>query len=279
MSGKTLVALTLLLPAAFQGGAIAKEQAMWNAKTIPEKTVVLSFDDAVRSHVEFVGPLLKRYGFGATFFVCHLWMDDQDNFMNWKDIRKLHDMGFEIGNHTWSHGGFNTPESAKLLPEELDKVDRALAKVGVPKPISFAWPGNGFGPEALEVVRAHGFRFARRGMQPELPYGEIHLGPLYEPRRYDPLLIPTSGDAYPQWTLEHFKKLVDQAVEGKAVIVQFHGVPDTAHPWVHTPPEMFKQYMAYLKEGGFNVIALRDLEPYIDRTQDIDDPTVKLRYP
>ena len=116
-------------------------------------------------------------------------------------------------------------------------------------------------------------------MQPEKPYGEVHLGPLYDPKEHDPLLIPTSGDAYPDWTLEHFKRLVDQAQPGKAVIVQFHGVPDIAHPWVHTPPDMFAQYMAYLKDGGFHVIALRDLAPYIDRAAETEDPTTKLRYP
>lgn len=255
------------------------EAAVWNAETIPDKTIVLTFDDAVQSHVDYVAPMLKEYGFGATFFVCHLWMDDQENFMDWRDIAKLHGMGFEIGNHTWSHGNFHTAESAEVLEAELERVEEALARVGVPKPVSFGWPGNSFGPEALAVVRAHGFQFARRGMQPEKPYGEIHLGPLYDPKAYDPLLIPTSGDAYPNWTLEHFKRLVDQAQPGKAVIVQFHGVPDIAHPWVHTPADMFAQYMAYLKEGGFRVIALRDLAPYIDREAESDDPTVAMRHP
>ena len=279
MRALRFIPVAILMLAAAPGGTAPEEPAMWNAKEIPDKTVVLTFDDAVQSHVDFVAPLLKRHGFGATFFVCHLWMDDQENFMDWADIRRVHDLGFEIGNHTWSHGHCNTPASAKELPAELDRVDEALAAVGVPKPVSFGWPGNTFGPETLEVLRERGYQFARRGMQPELPYGEVHLGPLYDPKQYDPLLIPTSGDAYPDWTLAHFKKLVDQAAPGRAVIVQFHGVPDTAHPWVHTPPEMFEQYMAYLKEGGFNVIALRDLAPYIDRDHDMDDPTEQLRYP
>jgi peptidoglycan/xylan/chitin deacetylase (PgdA/CDA1 family) len=32
-------------------------------------TIVLTFDDSVASHATFVAPLLKKYGFGATFFV------------------------------------------------------------------------------------------------------------------------------------------------------------------------------------------------------------------
>src|SRR3989442_1098162 len=81
------------------------------------------------------------------------------------------------------------------------------------------------------------------------------LGPVFEPRRLHPLLIPTSGDAYPAWTLDHFRRVVSRAQGDHLVVLQFHGVPDVAHPWVHTPPERFREYMAYLKENGFKAIA------------------------
>ena len=47
-------------------------------------------------------------------------------------------------------------------------------------------------------------------------------------------------------------------------MLQFHGVPDNEHSWVHTPPERFKEYMEYLREQGCRVIALRDLAKYVD---------------
>ena len=36
---------------------------------VPDKVVVLTFDDSIKSHYSVVGPMLKQYGFGATFFV------------------------------------------------------------------------------------------------------------------------------------------------------------------------------------------------------------------
>src|SRR5262249_5395042 len=36
---------------------------------IPDRLVVLTFDDASKSHFTVARPLLKKYGFGATFFV------------------------------------------------------------------------------------------------------------------------------------------------------------------------------------------------------------------
>ncbi|NUN96062.1 MAG: polysaccharide deacetylase family protein [Candidatus Omnitrophica bacterium] len=246
---------------------------------VPDKTVVLTFDDAVKSHRTFVGPLLKELGFSATFFVTQAWMSDTENFMNWKDIAELHEMGFEIGNHTWSHLGLSKPERAERVAEELALVESELAKVGVPKPTSFAWPGNGFGPEGLAELRKAGILLARRGMQPEQPYGKMVPGPLYDPRGHDPLLIPTSADAYPEWTLGHFRAMAERAKDGKMVILQFHGVPDVAHPWVHTPPENFREYMNHLKSEGYHVLALRDVERFIDRSEPIRDPTTEKRHP
>jgi peptidoglycan/xylan/chitin deacetylase (PgdA/CDA1 family) len=249
------------------------------AATIPDKTVVLTLDDAVKSHRTFVAPLLKELGFRATFFVCHCWMGDRANFMTWQEVAELHQMGFEIGNHTWTHGNFSTPRGAAHLHGELALVEGELKKVGVPRPTTFAHPGDFIGPEALEVLREQGYLLARRGMQPEVKYGEMEIGPAFDPTRHHPLLIPTAGDAYPDWDLDYFRKVVSNARGGKAVVLQFHGVPDLAHPWVYTPPENFRQYMGFLKENGLRVLALGDLRPYINFAQPPDDPLLKARYP
>jgi len=254
------------------GFALLFASASFGVEPVPDKTVVLTFDDAVKSQVTNVAPLLKEYGFGATFFVTQCWMKDPAHFMSWEDAAALHRMGFEIGNHTWTHDDFGKPEVGARLGQELAQVERELARVGVPKPVSFAWPGNSLGPEALGELRKAGYQLARRGMQPEVKYGEIVPGPLYEPGKHDPLLIPTSGDGYPGWTLEHFKRVVNRARDGKIVVLQFHGVPDDAHPWVTTPLERFREYMAFLKQEGFRCVALREVERYIDRSHPPVDP-------
>ena len=249
------------------------------AELIPPKTVVLTFDDAVKSHLETVAPLLKQHGFGATFFVSHAWMNDREHFLSWEQVAELHRMGFEIGNHSWTHAGFNTPRMAARLAGELALVENELAGVGVPKPITFGWTGNSFGPDSLTVLEKAGYRLARRGMQPEAPYGSLELGPLFDPRRHHPLLIPSAGDAYPDWTLEHFRKVVDRVGSNQIAVVQFHGVPDVAHPWVHTPAERFREYMDHLKHGGFRVIAMRDLLPYMPENLMANDAMARTQYP
>ncbi len=242
-----------------------------------ERIAVLTFDDAPLSHREFVAPLLVEKGFKATFFVTHRWMDDRANFMSWRQIAEIHEMGFEIGNHSWTHANFASPKNAARLEGELALVTNELSKVGVPQPTSFAWCGNGFGPEALANLRRLGYRRARRGKQPEVEYGTLGAGPAYDPARYDPLLIPTTGDAYPAWSLETLRQVLARSADG-VVVLQFHGVPDVAHPWVNTPAERFREYMDELAAQGFRCIAMRDLDALIS-TAEADDPLVNARYP
>ena len=240
-----------------------------------ERLAVLTFDDAVRSHRTFVAPLLADLGFSATFFVTHRWMADRESFMSWEEIAEIAEMGFEIGNHSWSHSNFSVPKNAARLEGELALVENALDKVGVAKPTTFAWCGNRFGPEALSKLRRLGYRFARRGLSPELDNRELEPGPAYDPLRHDPLLIPTTGNAVPDWSMDLFKRVLDKAADG-IVVLQFHGVPDIAHDWVHTPPERFREYMEELSRQGFRTLALRDLES-VASSEPVDDPNVTVR--
>lgn len=231
---------------------------------IPDRLVVLTFDDSVRSHYTVARPILKRHGFGATFFITEGFdfNSNKQDYMTWQQIAELHRDGFEIGNHTRDHMGVNA-QSLPKLAEQLQAVAARCAEHGIPAPVSFAYPGNAFIPEAFDVLAEQGIRFARRGGSPEYPY-DLGRGVAYEPGLDHPLLIPTAGDARPFWTLDDLKRAARQASDGRIAVLQFHGVPDRQHPWVNTPPERFEQFMQHLHDEKFTVIALRDLAKYVD---------------
>ncbi len=239
---------------------------------IPDKLVVLTFDDSKASHYTVVRPLLTKYGFGATFFITEgfTFRTNKEDYLTWDQISALHRDGFEIGNHTRDHMAASK-ENLPRLKEQVDAINTQFAAHGVPRAVSFAYPGNTIDPGALAALEELWFRFARRGGAPEYPYEEGN-GVAYEPGRDHPLLIPSAGDARPVWTLENFKRATSQARDGRIAILQFHGAPDVEHPWVHTPPERFAEYMKYLHDEGFTAIAMRDLGKYVDWRQRPADP-------
>jgi len=234
---------------------------------IPGKLVILTFDDSCKSDVSFVAPLLKSYGFGATFFATEGFRREEGwdkKYLTWADIREIHNMGFEIGNHTRRHPTVRSL-SKEELRQELEYIEQRCGEHGIPVPKTFCYPGFGFDLKATEVLREKGYLFARRGVSPEFPDpGKGAQGPVYDPGEDHPLLIPCTGYSGPDWGFEDFVWTVEQSRGGKIAVLTFHGVPDLDHPWVHTDPAAFKTYMDYLRDNGYTVIALRDMARYAD---------------
>lgn len=241
---------------------------------IPDKLVVLTFDDANKSDRTFVADILKQYGFGATFYVTEGlgFLKNKDHYTTWKEIRELHDMGFEIGNHTQHHRGVSSI-TGDQLKSSVKHIEKRCAEHGIPKPVTFCYPGFGHTLEAVKALDEVGFLFARRGVRPEYKdAGEGSPGPAYDPQVDHPLLIPSTGYDGPDWTMKDLKWAVDQARDGKIAVLCFHGVPALEHPWVNTDPQEFKEYMNYLKDQKCKVIAMRDLANYVD-------PSVRAKNP
>lgn len=222
-------------------------------RKIPDKLVVLTFDDAVLSHYTFVAPLLKKYHFGATFFICEFVdppFTDKSKYMSWEQISKLNKMGFEIGNHTQNHSHVNKLDS-QHFNQELTYIETQCKQYNIKKPlISFAYPGYDVAPSAIPILQDKNYLFARAGGNRA-----------YNPKKDYPYLIP-SYTTYAN-NKQQIINALQQAKDGKIVVLTIHGVPDDAHPWVNTPPELFEEYLEYLHDHQYTVIALRDLAKFI----------------
>jgi peptidoglycan-N-acetylglucosamine deacetylase len=225
-------------------------------RPIPEKMVVLSFDDSCRSHATFVAPLLKKYGFGATFYITEFGggpFADKTMYMTWEQIKGLHEMGFEVGNHTLGHGGLSgsSPENCLAAAEGIEA--RCLAN-GIPKPTTFCWPMYNVSKWGYKALSEAGYIFSRGGHERT-----------YRPAMDAPLDVPsfTIHDASLQ-NPESFADAAKQATAGRFVVYTFHGVPDVEHPTVGVEPAKFEALIKYLKDNRYTVISVRDMARYVD---------------
>jgi hypothetical protein len=149
-----------------------------------------------------------------------------------------------------------TKQTPEQLGADVEWIEQQCAKHGIPRPVSFCYPGYATSPAAVTVLRARGYRFARAG-------GDR----AFDPAADEPLTLPQAFDGKPESTLEQFKAAVAKAVPGKIAVMTFHGVPDLKHPWVSTDQAKFESYLAHLKQEGCRVVALRDVERYLKPRQ------------
>ena len=234
---------------------------------IPDNLVVLTFDDGNKSDFANVpqGPQEARI-WSKPSMLPRDWgfLKNPQNYLSWEQIRQLHEMGYEIGNHTQHHRNVSHLKSEELAAS-LAHIDKRCAENKITKPVTFCYPGFHNNHASVKVLQKHGFLFARRGVGPEYKDpGKGARGPAYDPKVDDPLLVPTTGYAGPDWKMKDLKWAIDQAEDGKITVLCFHGIPAIEHPWVSTDLKDFEKYMQYLKDEGCTVIAMRDLAKYVN---------------
>jgi peptidoglycan/xylan/chitin deacetylase (PgdA/CDA1 family) len=125
---------------------------------LPERSVVLTFDDGYAAHLSIIAPMLVRYHFTGTFFVTvnHV---GTPGFLTWDQLRQLVFLGMEVGSHGLSHAPL-TGLPRPSLDEELVQSKRILEReLGVPIR-SIAAPGGFWNAAVAEAVERAGYETA-----------------------------------------------------------------------------------------------------------------------
>ncbi|MEM9858522.1 MAG: polysaccharide deacetylase family protein [Bacteroidota bacterium] len=127
-----------------------------------KKVAVLTIDDGFNSFYNNAVPLLKKYGFPATLFINTETVGSAD-YMGWAEIKKVHEQGIEIGNHTHSHAYFlNQPETERYetFEREIRQTQKLITENIGAVPKTFAYPFGELDPKMKAIVKNMGFEAA-----------------------------------------------------------------------------------------------------------------------
>ncbi len=127
---------------------------------LPPRPVIISFDDDWQSQYVNAVPLLRRYGFTATFFI---WVRavGRAHHMSWDEIQELDAEGMEIGCHTMTHLFLTKLKSDEQLRREIVSA-KDLIEAHVRHPVTtLAYPFGQYDERVVAAARAAGFTTAR----------------------------------------------------------------------------------------------------------------------
>ena len=135
---------------------------------LPEKAVLITFDDGYRSNYDYAYPLLQKYRAKAAIAVMVFMPDNwAPGFLSWDMCREMVQSGLvEIGSHTYAchddgehgirrrKGESREDYEARVLPDLQTSIDLIQEKVGT-APIFFAYPNGKTEEWARDFIQAH----------------------------------------------------------------------------------------------------------------------------
>ncbi len=107
-----------------------------SGKTVPDRTVAITIDDAYLSVYKEAYPRLRERGFPFIVFVATDAIDNREGaIMDWQQMREMQDNGASFGNHSASHdhlvrrkGGESETDYRKRVRDDLKKARQRMAE-------------------------------------------------------------------------------------------------------------------------------------------------------
>lgn len=142
--GYTAIPISTLLDVLINGG------------DLPEKPIVITFDDGHKSVYENAFPIMQSFGYSGVFYIVANRIYDTTDFVNVEILKEMAAAGWEIGSHGYTHSNLTLDHSSvnhEIAYSRLDLQDALSVDIQ-----TFAYPYGAVDPFLYEKVADYGYR-------------------------------------------------------------------------------------------------------------------------
>jgi peptidoglycan/xylan/chitin deacetylase (PgdA/CDA1 family) len=126
-------------------------------RPLPERPVILTFDDGYRDNFLQAYRLLRRYDSVGTFFVVTGFIDEnRPEYLTWGQVRVMHRGGMAFGSHSYTHPDLRGQEMDYLVWQILGSQQALAERIGEPVRF-FSYPAGSYDRQVIDVLRSAGF--------------------------------------------------------------------------------------------------------------------------
>lgn len=137
---------------------------------VPEKALVITFDDGYYCNYSRAFPLMAKYDFTGTVFLAGNLMraddappaESRQGFMSWNEIREMQKHGWSLQSHGLDHVKMTELSRERLHREIFESREVIAAKLGAAVDF-FCYPFADFDARISDCVREAGYRGACGG--------------------------------------------------------------------------------------------------------------------
>ncbi len=155
--------------------------------TIPDRTVIITFDDGYRSIYQNAWPILKKRKLPFTVFVNSQAHDEKNpRFMSWDQLREMAKKGATMANHSDSHTHFLRRRSGESFDQwqvrrerEIDFAQQRIKKELGQAPKLFAHTYGEYDQALLRMLERKGYLAFGQQSGPVSPHSNAQALPRF----------------------------------------------------------------------------------------------------
>jgi peptidoglycan/xylan/chitin deacetylase (PgdA/CDA1 family) len=127
--------------------------AITDKERLPERPVIITFDDGYTDHYTNAFPVLQEFGLVGTFFVITDFADNGvPGYMNWDMIEEMAAAGMRIESHSRTHADLRERGRDFLVWQMLGSQQTLAAHIGY-MPRYFGYPGGRYDEETIAALK------------------------------------------------------------------------------------------------------------------------------
>jgi peptidoglycan/xylan/chitin deacetylase (PgdA/CDA1 family) len=130
--------------------------AITNKAELPEKPVILTFDDGYIDAYQNAFPILEAYGFKGTFFIITEYVDKANpNHMSWPMIEQMSAAGHRMESHTKTHLDLSKLTWDGQIYQILGSLETLEAHIGY-RPRYLCYPAGRYNEDSMAIAEQLG---------------------------------------------------------------------------------------------------------------------------
>jgi peptidoglycan/xylan/chitin deacetylase (PgdA/CDA1 family) len=123
-------------------------------RSLPERSVILTFDDGYRDQYENAYPLLVKYGMVGHFFLITDFINaGRAEYLTWPQVEEMAAHGQRFGSHSRDHPSLSARSDAYLVWQALGGLESIQERLGY-HPRWISYPSGAYDERTVAVYRS-----------------------------------------------------------------------------------------------------------------------------
>ena len=128
---------------------------------LPDKPIILTFDDGYEDNYTNMMPMVKNMGMKATMFMPTNFVG-KEGYVSWQQLKQMQEDGIEIGSHTANHLPLSDMHG-EALSNEIKLSKLMMEWNGMKTIYFFSYPNGAYTDEAIQSLKDNNYLAAVTG--------------------------------------------------------------------------------------------------------------------